>query len=191
MKHYRFLILVLLLALSHSVQAQVKFGVRGGVNLSDVSLSSSALKSSNRLGYFIGPTVKVSIPIAGLGVDGSVLYSQMDARLKSTDVSSEQSVKQQTIDLPVNVRYTIGLSKVASVFFYAGPQFSFNVGSKHQGDWEWKNSTKSANLGVGLTVLSHVQVNMNYNYQFDSAGSDIVYGKGKAHQWQLGVGYFF
>lgn len=187
----KFVFSMLFLLVASQLSAQVKLGVRGGLNISDMSTNSSALKADNRLGYYFGPTVKLTLPILGLGLDGSVLYNSLKTKLEATDVSPEQTVKQETLDIPVHVRYTIGLSKVASVFIYGGPQFSYNIGGKKQGDWEWKDYTKSANIGGGVTLIDHLQLNVNYNFHFDSSGNDLFYGAGKAHQWQIGAAYFF
>ena len=50
-----------------SAQAQIKLGVKGGLNVTDMSLSASVIDKSNQTGFFIGPTVKLSLPLVGLG----------------------------------------------------------------------------------------------------------------------------
>ena len=35
-------------------QAQIKFGLKGGLNITDMSFSSDVLNTSNRTGFFIG-----------------------------------------------------------------------------------------------------------------------------------------
>ena len=54
--------------------AQVKFGLKGGLNVTDMHLSSEVFDKSNQAGWYIGPTVKISLPVTGLGVDVSALY---------------------------------------------------------------------------------------------------------------------
>lgn len=46
-------------------QAQIKFGLKGGLNITDMSFSSDVLNTSNRTGFFIGPTVKFTLPLLG------------------------------------------------------------------------------------------------------------------------------
>ena len=44
-----------------SVNAQsIKLGIKGGLDLTDMTLSKDDFSSSNRTGFFIGPTVKLS-----------------------------------------------------------------------------------------------------------------------------------
>lgn len=147
--------------------AQVKFGLKGGLNVTDMSLSSKVFDASNRAGFFIGPTVKVSLPLTGLGVDGSVLYDQRSAKIEN-ESGETQTVKQQQITIPINLRYGVGLGSLASVFLFAGPQVGFNVGDK---DYKWtdtsnyslKKSNFSVNVGLGATVIQHLQITANYN----------------------------
>ena len=35
--------------------AQIKFGVKGGLNVTDMSFNSKVLSASNRTGFYIGP----------------------------------------------------------------------------------------------------------------------------------------
>ncbi|MFW5513326.1 MAG: outer membrane beta-barrel protein, partial [Prevotella sp.] len=115
-------------------QAQVKFGLKGGVNVTNMSFSSDVLDATNRAGFFVGPTVKFTLPIVGLGIDASALYDQREGKAKfsKSGVESENTLKQQQVVIPINLRYGVGLGSRASVFFFAGPQFGFNVGDKTQ-----------------------------------------------------------
>ena len=47
-------------------QAQLHFGVKGGLNLSKVSFSKSDLKGDNKTGWFIGPMAEFTLPLLGL-----------------------------------------------------------------------------------------------------------------------------
>ena len=59
-------------------QAQIHFGVKGGLNLSKASFSNVGenFKKDNFTGFFIGPMAEFNIPIVGLGVDASLLFAQ-------------------------------------------------------------------------------------------------------------------
>ena len=63
-------------------QAQIKFGLKGGLNITDMSMSKDVLDASNRTGFFIGPSVKFTLPVVGLGIDAAALYDQREAKLK-------------------------------------------------------------------------------------------------------------
>lgn len=186
--------------------AQVKFGLKGGMNVTSMHLSSKVLDSDNKMGYYVGPTVLVQLPIVGLGIDAAALYDQREAKLKG-DITTEgaaasSKVKMQSIQVPINVRYAVGLGNTASIFFFAGPQFGFNVGDKEDKakNYKLKDSNLSVNLGLGAMLINHLQINANYNWALgktgDSFEENVKEGfhtkKGmKASAWQIGLAYFF
>lgn len=185
---------------SAPAHSQIKFGVKGGLNITDMSLSKEVLETSNRTGFFIGPTMKITLPIVGLGVDASALYDQREAELDNG--STTEKIKQQAINIPINLRYNIGLGSVAGIFFAAGPQFGFNVGDKNQsifkdaGEWKLKNSNFSVNLGAGVMLLSHLQVGANYNIVCGKTG-EVTWTdgtkvfNGRSNSWQISAAYYF
>lgn len=213
----KFLFVCMAAAFALTVQAQkLTFGLKAGVNLTSISLNESVGENwKNKAGFHVGPTIKLALPIAGLTVDASALYDHRSATASMYELTNvgyvpiENTVKQQSIQIPINVRYGIGLGSVANLFAFVGPQFGFNVGEKHQAIWkdaaEWtlRSSNFSANFGLGVTLLKHVQVTANYNLPFGKTGeiefSDVVngvkqvYGKSdaKANAWQISAAYFF
>ena len=195
-----------------NAQAQVKFGLKGGLNVTSMSFNSSVLEASNRTGFFVGPTVKVQLPLVGLGLDVSALYDQREAGVRVADgysgnsYTTRQTLRSKAINIPVNLRYGWGLGSLASVFLFAGPQFGFNVGKKDQDltentTWSVKNSNFSVNLGFGTTLLSHLQLTANYNIvcgktsdaSLKSVGEVMVdkEARSRANAWQIALAYYF
>lgn len=212
-----FLAASMLFAASTAAEAQVKFGIKGGLNVTSMSLNNEVFDASNRTGFFIGPTVKFTLPIVGLGIDASALYDQREAKATAEidngtngTQTYSSTVKSQAINIPINVRYGFGLGSTASLYLFAGPQFGFNVGDKNQslfkdmGEWRLKSSTFSVNVGVGAMLLSHLQLSANYNIACGKTGDatisntvsetvSSVFSKknGRANAWQIGLAYYF
>jgi len=200
MKKILTIIAIACIAFATPSQAQVKFGLKGGLNLTSLSADGVNNSISNKSGFFIGPTVKFTLPVVGLSLDGSALYDQRNAKIKGTD----ETIKSQSIQIPINVRYGFGLSSVVNVFAFAGPQFGFNIGDKSKlldqmGSWSLKSSNISGNVGIGATVFSKLQITASYNFQLSKSG-EVEYkdangatqtGKMKFNSWQLGLGYYF
>ncbi len=203
-------VLVLLfaaVALSLPAQAQVKFGLKAGLNLTNISLSESVsanLKSKE--GFHVGPTVKIGLPVTGLSLDASALYDQRSAKVEANNGSSE-TIKSQSLQVPINVRYGVGLGSVANLFAFAGPQFGFNLGDKNKkilneaANWTLRSSNLSANVGIGATILGHLQVTANYNFALGKTGEIELWDatkqtwnavtEGKTSAWQVSAAYFF
>ena len=197
-----FTLVVLLATMTVAAQAQVKFGVKGGLNITSMKFDESVLDKSNQAGFFIGPTVKFTLPVVGLGIDAAALYDQRSAKV------ADETLKQQSIQIPVNLRYGIGLGSTASIYIFAGPQFGFAIGDKSKNivdnalEWRLKDSNLSANVGLGLMLLDHLQISANYNIALGTTGEvdvnkalgttwDTAIGKAKANAWQLSGAYFF
>lgn len=176
-------VVVCCLAMATPAQAQLlKFGVKGGLNMTELDLKGY----DNSAGFFIGPMVEATIPLVGLGVDGALLYSQ----------KGESKWKQQGIEVPVNLKYTIGLGSTLGVYLAAGPDFYFNLKDI---DWaDVKTTQVGINLGAGVKLLRKLQVGITYQIPMGDTfeGMDLVSGLDKAisaktKTWQVSLAYIF
>ena len=180
-------------------QAQIKFGVKGGLNISKVTFSEDIFKGDNRTGFYIGPTAEFTIPMVGLGLDVAALYNQTEARSEGMGSALyEDSEKLKSIEIPVNLKWTVGLGSTLGVFVAAGPQFGFNVGD---GDYahvfDMNKCYTSFNVGGGLKLFRHLQAGINYNFgisklaksiseRYDGPTVDM-----KRKTWQISLAYMF
>ena len=196
-------IVVLLSAMTMAMHAQdlLRFGVRGGFDIQDMKFDEKVFKTENQLGWFIGPTIQVSLPVAGQGLDIAGLYDQ-----KSTKVNGE-SIKQKYLLVPVNARLTLGFGNAAGIFVAAGPQFAFNIGDDVDFEWthndientfQLKKSAFSVNLGAGLFLSKHWEFGFTYNVAVSSTadasfdkGVDAISDDTKPKSWQIYATYFF
>ena len=95
---------------------KLKFGLKGGLNVTNMSFNEDVVDASNRAGFFIGPTVKLTLPIVGLSFDAAALYDQKEAKINGDEYDDGKTLTQKSFQIPVNVRYGVGLSKVVNVF---------------------------------------------------------------------------
>ncbi|MBO6191129.1 MAG: porin family protein [Prevotella sp.] len=196
-----FAVVLLAVAFAMPSKAQFSWGIQAGLNMSNISVKDAADNAGtavkSRTGFFVGPTVKFTLPLVGLGIDASALYDQREGK------AGDETIKSQSIQIPINVRYGFGLGSVAEVFAFAGPQFGFKLsGDKDFGVEEWtlKSSNLSANIGIGATVLSKLQAKLNYNIALgktgemkdkDAAGVMQEIGSAKFNAWQVSLAWFF
>ena len=185
----------------------VHFGVKGGVELTHMEFSGDALRKSNRTGFYIGPQLKFQLPVVGLGIDGSLLYSQRELKVEG------ESIRQQSLLLPVHARYGVGIGDELGVFLCAGPQFSFNVGHDvfywideefGNNQFSLQNTTLSMNFGGGLMFAGHLEASVFYNvplgktadFTWDKLGSELYHhewsrDKSNTNAWHISLTYFF
>lgn len=164
-------------------QAQLKFGLKGGLNLSKLTYEGDKV-SDNTTGFFIGPMAEFTIPIVGLGVDGALMYSQR----------GKDDYKQQGLEIPVNLKYTFGLGSMLGIYLAAGPDFFFNFKDIDWAGAKSKDQQVGLNLGGGVKLLGHLQVGVNYqiplgdSFKIENAVKDLDY---KTKMWQIHLAYTF
>lgn len=202
-KLFTLVLMAVALLTATTASAQVKFGVKGGLNVTDMHLNDEVFDKSNQAGWYIGPTVKVSLPVTGLGVDIAALYDYRSAKVTDHPSNEEVKVKQQSINVPVNLRYGIGLGSLASIIFHAGPQIGFNVGDKNfkwtdTSNYALKKSNFSFNVGLGVSVAKHLEVTGNYNIACgktadatENVAGTAVKSHSRNNSWQIGLAYYF
>ena len=189
-------------------QAQsVNFGVKGGMNNNEMKFDKSVFDSENRFGFFIGPTLKVALPLGGLGVDIAALYDQREAKV------NDETIKQKSILVPLNARLNLGIGSSAGVYVAAGPQFGFNIGDDEyswksldeskanaENTFQLKKSNFSVNLGAGFYVSKHLEFGFTYNIAmgktadatFKSAVETATHEDDtKAKAWTISAAYYF
>ena len=172
--------------------AQIRFGFKGGVQVTSLKVSNHLLDSENTAGFFMGPTAEFTLPIVGLGVDAAALYTQSGCKVKEGhEGSTEQS---KSIELPVNLKWSFGLGSTLGVYLAAGPQFGFNIGEPDK--YDSKKCVVSANLGGGIKLFRHFQVGANYNWGLSKLADfrDPITHNGikvRKNGWNVSLAYMF
>jgi hypothetical protein len=190
-----FALVLMAVAFAMPSKAQFSWGIQAGLNMSNVSVKDAPSSINSRTGFFVGPTIKFSLPIVGLGIDASALYDQREGK------AGDETIKSQSIQVPINLRYGFGLGSMAEIFAFAGPQFGFKLGGDKNygvGDWTLKSSNFSANIGLGLTLMSKLQAKFNYNVALGKTGEFESVSQtakqvidAKFNAWQISLAYFF
>ena len=150
------LMVAVALMMAAPAQAQlIKFGVKGGMNFSklDTNVKSLYDAKESSTGFFIGPMAEVTLPIIGLGVDGAVMFAQR----------GDGELKEQGLEIPVNLKYTIGLGSMFGFYLAAGPDFFFNFKDVEKNSGLGVEKSQVAiNVGAGLKLLRKLQVGLTY-----------------------------
>ena len=186
-KVFSVLMVAVALMMAAPAQAQlIKFGVKGGMNFSkfDFDAKNFGEVKDYSTGFFIGPMAEVTLPIVGLGIDGAVMFSQR----------GKSETKEQGFEVPVNLKYTIGLGSMAGVYLAAGPDFFFNLKDFDVEGGKAKKSQVAVNIGAGLKLLSKLQLGVTYQIPMgdsfewkDAVGA----GSAKNKTWQVSAAYMF
>ena len=207
---YQLLLLVLTISLL-PVTAQIKFGVKGGVNIANVNIDNPALENvfdvENITGFQLGPVMEAILPAIGIGGDIGLLYSQRGFKLKNKTDGENANTRIGYIDIPVNLKWKPGIGPL-KLYLAAGPYISFkisqNIDLKDLSNYQqffddtFKTSSFSAglNFGFGFEVFKHLQIGANYalgltdDYKHDPVGLANVF-KPKSTTWSVTAAYYF
>ena len=194
MKKFSALCLSLLVAFSGLTAKAQKFsyGIVAGYDLTKVKYSGDMknnFSSDNKSGWYVGPKFVLSTAI-GLGVDASLQYSQRKLNITQEGYydgneilnNVSQSQTYRTIEIPINLRYSIGLGSSASVFAYTGPQFGFALQNmkfdKLGNNFSRENLNTTWNIGAGVRLFKHLEASVGYNFALGKAGKAILNGVG-------------
>lgn len=181
-------------------QAQFRFGLKGGLNISTLSFSSDLFKGDNRTGFFIGPMAEFTIPVVGLGLDVAALYNQSKGKADYYEEGISEDKALKTIEIPVNLKWSFGLGSTLGAYIAAGPQFGFNVGSGlfsvGSETFDMKKSYTTFNVGAGVKLVQHLHIGLNYNFGINKMAKAFIDDyegsvEMKRNTWQVSLAYMF
>jgi len=127
MKKIFILAIGLFAATAASAQDNIKFGVKAGLNVSDIIKGdgNNNFDTKTKLGFNAGVTVEIPL-IAGLAFTPEVLYSQKG--YKQTATFGEFTQTTSFIDVPILASFRLG----SAFNIVAGPQVSFLLSTKNK-----------------------------------------------------------
>lgn len=177
-------------------QAQVRFGLKGGITINELKWDKDIIASDNRAGFTGGVMLEVGLPVVGLGIDASALYTHRENEL----YLEGEKLKRDFIDFPVNVKYKLQLpviSKIFAPFVSTGPDFALLLSDADKGDYKSRKWNISWNVGFGAELFKKLQIHANYGIGLSKAFEYInkeVDGKavnGKDKYWTITAAYLF
>lgn len=194
--------LVATLFLAIPANAQFKFGPKVGVNISSLSLGgnlSENFKSNNITSFTGGLMAEFMVPVIGVGIDASVMYTRKGSDLKNLVDNSTEKQHTDYVEIPINLKYKFSLPVVGSVlapFIYAGPSFAFRVGDNFAEQYKAKSFETAINVGVGVELFNHLQIAGQYGWGLGKTmevENDVFKSalNGKSRAWTVTAAYLF
>jgi hypothetical protein len=199
MKKSVFFLFAFLFITGVAVQAQFKYGLKAGLNLSTVSFSGNGtedLEAENFTGFQVGPTIELMIPVVNFGIDASLLYSQQGFKVKGI----EKDYKTNTLEVPVNLKYKISALDVVGVYIAAGPYAGFKLSDDLIEGAKSKSFSAGLNFGLGVELLGHLQIGANYklgltddysHISWTDAAENVLDNKARQKGWTISAAYLF
>ena len=176
-------ILLAVLVLAGNAEAKIRVGVKGGLNFSSLSLSSSVSSIyENRTGWHAGAMLNIGLPL-GLSLQPELLYSSKGANVVIAGVSSSKSFDY--IEIPVDLQWGIKLPLVRP-FVSLTPYISYAIGSDFPMS-KVNNWDGGIGLGAGVDIWK-LQVSLKYCWGFGKV-SDLTFNSTNRNI-MLSLGFF-
>jgi hypothetical protein len=159
-------LLVLLLPGSVLAQLLPSYGVKAGVNFSNIDLDD--LESSNRTGMVGG--LFVNLPLPSLNLQGEILYTTKGFTEGTLTGASQTDFRMHDLQIPVLMKFSLPIPAVTPSL-YLGPALNFRLKGEikdAEGDWvdvkdELKSTSWSLIMGLDVRLIGTLILDFRYD----------------------------
>lgn len=162
--------------ITDSMAQGLHFGVKAGVlgNKANISGMRDQFKEESLTGFQVGPMLQYQTGFHGIALDFSLLYVERGIKLTNTSNRRSADIKTQSIDIPIELKWEMGISNNFDLFLGVGPSFSFLVDKDNWGrklahiavdvidkdlpSMGWRSTEVGLNLGGGVKIVNHLMV---------------------------------
>ncbi|KFF05039.1 porin family protein [Flavobacterium reichenbachii] len=146
-----------------------KFGVKGGLNLSNI-VGGDVENTNSLVGFHVGGFAEIKIADK-FAIQPELLYSAQGTKIDGGPVFGDFDVKLDYLNIPVLAKYYI----VEKFSVEAGPQLGILLSAKSDGD-DVKDSFKSVdfgfNIGAGFHFTENLSINLRYTIGLSPLAED-------------------
>lgn len=195
-----FAVVLLSLCSAMPAAAQFRFGIKAGVNVSNLHFDKSTFDSDNRAGFTGGVMAEFTVPLIGVGADLSAMYVRRDAKFMENNNITKNN--RDYIEIPLNLKYKLSLPAISHIiapFVTTGPSISFLTSRQAVSDvWKNKKASWAWNFGFGVQLVKKLQIAASYGIGLDKAmeftgNSELVNSgiESKNRYWTVTAAYLF
>lgn len=187
--------------LSAQSERPFRFGVVGGMNLSNVKVDLD-----NRVGFHAGVKAEYALPLNfylesgllftrkgfemkysfdkynGYGYTGGYGYGTAYGDYEPEKINGKSKANKYMLELPIHVGYKLKLHNVVSVFGSAGGYLGYGIGGKYRG-----TITNITSEEVGIPDYDELQPSGPHITVGTRIGSEKIYEDEKRFDWGLGL----
>ena len=203
-----FAILILFVAIlgveSVSGQAQARWGVTAGINVSNLKFDQNLFTRNQKVGAVGGLSGELMIPGIGFGFDAAVLYGQKGAKLHLGEryVWASQGYTTENcllhyLEIPINLKFKYhnlgGVEDYIMPIIFVGPEFSFLLGHNKLPIMDYSGAEVGLKVGLGCELFKHVQLNASYCWGVTNAlqTKQLDEFTAKNRSWKVTCTYYF
>lgn len=196
-----------LTVLASSLSFAQQFGVKAGLDLSDISNTSTAVDTKMKTGLYAGVTA--TFPITeSYSIKPELVYNQMGAKTDLYDFGGiigqvSTTTKLDYLSLPIMLQYNLP----SNLYLEVGPEFSYMLSANQSLNTIITPSTNinmdylnrfnvGAGVGAGLKINENLGINARYTFGLTGIGkdgnvTDYFLSNSKNNNLQVGLDFNF
>lgn len=168
------------------------FGVKGGINLSQLSTSGGTFDSGNRAGFNAGVFARVGA--LGINLQPELYYASKSSTSTSNGVTN--TVTFNSIDLPVLLGFKFGALGLGG-HLHTGPLVSFLINKDQSFSSalgsvssvrDYKNQNLAWIFGAGLDLKS-ISIDLRYEKGLSTLNNNDSSYQDKLNLWNLSISF--
>lgn len=197
-----------LTVLASTLSFAQQFGVKAGLNLSDISNTSTAVDTKMKTGLYAGVTA--TFPITeSYSIKPELVYNQMGAKTDLYDFGGiigqvSTTTKLDYLSLPIMLQYNLP----SNLYLEVGPEFSYMLSSNQTLNTVFLSPSTDINMdylnrfnvgagvGAGLKINENLGINARYTFGLTGIGkdgnvTDYFLSNSKNNNLQVGLDFNF
>lgn len=206
MNNFKRLVLVItaLIVMTSSASAGFRFGIKAGLNVDALHFSQKTFDSDNKCGWTAGVMGEFIVPVIGIGVDLSAMYTRMNNSLNDVYYMPEDGTNSEKINIgknflevPLNIKYRLSIpviEKIIKPYVFTGPTFAFKLDKNTIEDMKTKTCQVAWNVGLGVELINHLQVEASYGFGMNNIAKNWLNTqelKVKNNYWTVTAAWLF
>jgi hypothetical protein len=198
------LLIILASVLAHGLNAQLRCEMKAGGTVSNFSMKEKgASRGSNiKIGLEIGGILEYSFS-RSFALQPELLYVNNGGKFESDFFDDDMSFNLHQLQLPVNLKYRLGGTKMRKFYAIAGPYLGYIVSAREKVGAVTMNALKKGLLGIqlnrfdfGIGLGLGIEISNKYlvaaGYKHGIANLTKAEGVNlKARIFNLSLGYLF
>lgn len=166
-------VVISLIAIAFATQAQYRWGVVAGGEVSKFHFRQPLVPSSNAGGFSAGVMGEIMFPGIGFGIDAGLLYNMHGGKIDlgsrevwAVDGYGNEHLNVHTLQIPVNLKFKYtnlqGVERTIAPFVFGGPVFSFTLAHSDIKAFEFPAGSFALQCGLGAELIERIQISAGY-----------------------------